>query len=172
MDNRFTFIIGGARSGKTAFALSCAEKLKGTKTYIATGGAFDAEMSERIKRHKLERGNEWATIEEPLDVVKALAGLNPSGAVLIDCITLWLNNFIWKGLSDEAILGEVKRLAEFCPSCGKNVFAVSNEVGGGIVPEHPVARRFRDLSGAANGRLAAFADEVYLMTAGIPLKIK
>lgn len=172
MDNQFTFILGGARSGKTAFALASAEKLAGVKTYVATGAAFDAEMTERIQRHKIERGSTWTTIEEPLDVVKAIAGINQSGVVLIDCVTLWLNNFIWKGLSDEAILEEVKRLAEFCPSCGKNVFAVSNEVGGGIVPEHPVARRFRDLSGAANSILAASADEVYLMTAGIPLKIK
>lgn len=172
MKNQFTFILGGARSGKTAFALAAAEKLAGQKTYVATGGAFDAEMAERIRRHKLERGGAWSTIEEPLDVVKAIAGLSPSGVVLIDCVTLWLNNFIWKGLSDEAILGEVQRLADFCPSCEKNVFAVSNEVGGGIVPEHPVARRFRDLSGAANSILAASASEVYLMTAGIPLKIK
>ncbi len=172
MDNRFTFILGGARSGKTAFALAAAGKLAGQKTYVATGGAFDAEMTERIKRHKSERGSTWTTIEEPLDVVKAIAGLDPGRAVLVDCVTLWLNNFIWKGISDEAILEEVKRLADFCPSCEKDVFMVSNEVGSGIVPEHQVARRFRDLAGEANKMLAASANEVYLMTAGIPLKIK
>ena len=170
MDSRFTFILGGARSGKTEFALLRGARLGEPKTYLATGAAFDAEMERRIKRHKLERGALWNTVEEPLEVVKALESNN--GVVLIDCITLWLNNFIWKGLSDEAILEEVQRLAGLCPKADKNVLAVSNEVGGGIVPEHPVARRFRDLSGEANKLLAASANEVYLMTAGIPLKIK
>lgn len=196
---KIVFIIGGARSGKSSFAMKEAEKTAGRKAYIATAQAFDNEMKERIKKHKMERGADWDTFEEPEKIVDAL--LNLAGRyqiILLDCLTLWLSNLLPgtqstehrtqtedkvknKEQRQELVEGSVQELvdslkhlqkvcapgSEFCV-----LFVVSNEVGMGIVPENELARRFRDLAGMLNQKVAEIADEVYLVTAGIPVKIK
>lgn len=179
------FVIGGARSGKSGFALSRASSLPGKRAYIATAQAFDCEMEDRIRKHRDERTAEWETIEEPL---RLAAVLGQAGAghdvLLVDCLTLWLSNLILAegeaGSGAGSIDGEIEtfittlgrfRAASGAPA-GCSLFLVSNEVGLGIVPDNPLSRRFRDLAGLLNQRVAAVADEVYLVTAGIPLRIK
>lgn len=189
--NRVIFITGGARSGKSSFALKMATELPGRKVYIATAEPLDDEMRERIKRHKEERGGEWLTIEEPLKISGLLRELKcnistPDFAIrqgrydviLLDCLTLWLSNLMLanKVLSEE-IDDFITSLKDFIdPSVlgaqSLVLFIVSNEVGMGIVPENEVARRFRDMAGLLNQKVAEIADEVYLVVSGIPLKIK
>lgn len=170
----FVFVLGGARSGKSSFALKLASSCgcEGTRAYIATAEALDSEMVERIEEHRKTRGKEWITIEEPLQVEKRITGGRGFSVILIDCLTLWLTNLVGGGRSDGEILKETEELASACKDCGAFVIAVSNEVGLGLVPENPMGRRFRDLAGRANQLFADKADEVYLVTSGIPLKIK
>jgi adenosylcobinamide kinase / adenosylcobinamide-phosphate guanylyltransferase len=169
---RLTFITGGARSGKSSFALREAEKHRGRKAYIATAEALDEEMSQRIERHKKERGREWETIEAPLLKPEAVRGLAANyRVILVDCLTLWLSNVISEGRDAEDDLGELMAILRQ-PGTPTHVYIISNEVGGGIVPENELARRFRDLAGAVNQKVAGVADEVYFIVAGIPLKIK
>lgn len=167
------FIVGGARSGKSAFALSLASSLPcSRKLFVATAEATDDEMAARVAAHRLERGEGWETVEEPVDVVKALEGPGPGAAVVVDCLTLWLSNLMHAGLSDEAIKGEIEALASFSAATPSTVITVSNEVGLGIVPENAVARRFRDLSGWMNQRMASVAAEAYFVASGIPMRLK
>ncbi len=174
MDKKFIFITGGAKSGKSSFALRLAGGFTGQKIYLATAEALDSEMEEKIIRHRQERGNGWTTIEEPRGVEERLRGLEKDGdgLVLIDCLTLWVTNLLAEGLSDGEILKRGATLASACFSSTLSIIAVSNEVGLGIVPAAPLARRFRDLSGAINQRMAASASEAYFVAAGIPLKLK
>ncbi|MFN3478822.1 MAG: bifunctional adenosylcobinamide kinase/adenosylcobinamide-phosphate guanylyltransferase [Thermodesulfovibrionales bacterium] len=189
--NRVIFITGGARSGKSSFALKMATELPGKKVYIATAEPLDEEMRERIKRHKEERGEEWLTIEEPLKIAGLLRELKGRyDVLLLDCLTLWLSNMMLakevqgsmfnvqdrKGISEE-IEEFITTLKDFIAPSVLNaqssaLVVVSNEVGMGIVPEKEVARRFRDLAGLLNQKVAEIADEVYLVISGIPLKIK
>lgn len=169
---KVTFVIGGARSGKSSFALKEASKCSGQKAYIATAQALDDEMKERIERHKRERGDEWNTFEEPLKI----AGLIPDLAgkykvVLLDCLTIWLSNSM---MTDADVKNEIEELINTLriTHYASRLFIVSNEVGMGIVPENKLARQFRDLAGMLNQKVAEIADEVYLVTAGIPIKIK
>lgn len=168
----FSFVIGGARSGKSAYALGLASSLPGGKVYIATAEALDREMEERIRRHREERGAEWETIEEKKRLGEKVIATGPGRVVVIDCLTLWITNLLSAGLSDREILDEAGALARACRESGSDVIAVSNEVGLGIVPENALARRFRDLSGAVNKEMASLADQVWLVAAGIPLKLK
>ncbi len=178
---KITFIIGGARSGKSLFALTRASEIEGQKAYIATAEALDDEMRERIGKHKAERSDEWDTLEEPLKLSPLINTLQGRyRVVLLDCLTIWLSNILLKfeaaGTDNElpedsiseftSFLGGLKHADDF------DLFMVSNEVGTGIVPENKLARTFRDLSGALNQKIAELSDEVYLVTAGIPLKIK
>ncbi|WKZ32430.1 MAG: bifunctional adenosylcobinamide kinase/adenosylcobinamide-phosphate guanylyltransferase [Thermodesulfobacteriota bacterium] len=172
MPGEFSFVIGGARSGKSAFALGLASNLPGRKVYIATAEALDPEMDERIRRHREERGAEWETIEEGKELGKRVSSLGPGCAVVIDCLTLWITNLISRGLSDRDILDEAGALAMACKESASSVVAVSNEVGLGIVPENALARRFRDLSGAVNKEMASSAKEVWFLAAGLPLRMK
>ncbi|MBI1912863.1 MAG: bifunctional adenosylcobinamide kinase/adenosylcobinamide-phosphate guanylyltransferase [Deltaproteobacteria bacterium] len=165
------FIIGGARSGKSAFALTLADGMEGTKTYIATAQAYDAEMEERIRNHKDERSEQWHTFEEPLEVAATIKKAG-SGVALVDCVTLWLTNLMGADLKDSEIISKAADLSSACRQSAANIVIVSNEVGQGIVPDNPLARRFRDLSGKVNQLLAESADEVYFVAAGIPLKMK
>lgn len=169
--NKITFVIGGARSGKSSFALNRASELPGEKVYIATAQAFDAEMSDRIARHKEERNSDWDTVEEPLGIAETIKGMSDNYKVIvIDCLTLWLSNLL---LADKEIEREIDAfISSLFTLHSSRVFIVSNEVGMGIVPENELARRFRDLSGQLNQKMAAAADEVYLVAAGIPVKIK
>jgi len=177
MEAKITFIIGGARSGKSSFALNEASKIKGQKAYIATAEAFDSEMKERIKRHKAERGEEWDTYEEPIRITSLIKEIHKRyDVLLVDCLTLWVSNLMQKYKQPE---DEIDRLINILagPSGsnnleGLNIFIVANEVGMGIVPDNEIARRFRDLVGLLNQRVAEIADEVYLVTAGIPIQIK
>ncbi len=170
--NSFVLVLGGARSGKSAFALNFAAGLGGAKTFVATAEASDVEMVERIAAHRAERGPEWAVVEEPTALAAVILKASPGGVLLIDCLTLWLSNLSGDGLDDKAVLAEAEELAGVVVAGSTSVVAVSNEVGSGIVPDNALGRRFRDLAGAVNRRLAEAADSVYLITAGLPLKLK
>ena len=178
---KITFITGGARSGKSSFALKEASKTKGQKAYIATAEALDGEMKDRIEKHKLVRGDEWATYEEQIKLSDLLIDIKSQyGAVLLDCLTLWLSNVLLHAemgaqehQSPEDSINEfVSCLNGLAGTEGCDLYVVSNEVGMGIVPENKLARKFRDLAGTLNRKVAEIAVEVYLVTAGIPLKIK
>ncbi len=172
---RIVFVLGGARSGKSGFALKLSAEFPGQKTYLATAEPFDTEMAGRIERHKSERPADWDTIEEPTDIAAAIKGVGSpegGGVILLDCLTLWLSNLVRAGQSDEEILLSVEGLKEACEETGSSVVAVSNEVGSGIVPDNAVARRFRDLAGIVNQRMAEFAGEVYFVAAGLPVRLK
>lgn len=185
---RVIFITGGARSGKSRFALKLADSLhpltsspiQPLKAYIATAAALDDEMKERIERHKRERGQDWDTVEEPLDIVRALNDFSEYSVILLDCLTLWISNLM---LNNREIEKDIERFLNclgqhFTPSplhpftSPSTIIIVSNEVGMGIVPEGELARRFRDVAGMVNQKVAEIADEVYLVVSGIPMKIK
>jgi adenosylcobinamide kinase/adenosylcobinamide-phosphate guanylyltransferase len=165
---RVTFVIGGARSGKSCYAESLAEGFRGRKTYIATAEAFDDEMRERIAKHRQQRGDGWETVEAPLELAAALTAC-VSGFVLIDCLTVWLGNLMHHGLDATA---EVTKLTDALKRTRARVVIVSNEVGLGIVPENALARAFRDAQGLANQRIAEVADSVIFMAAGLPMVLK
>jgi adenosylcobinamide kinase/adenosylcobinamide-phosphate guanylyltransferase len=171
---KIIFITGGARSGKSAFALLEASGRKGSKAYIATAEALDDEMKERIHRHKTERGNDWDTYEEPLNIADTLQDIKGIyNTILLDCLTLWLSNTLLRSQQpEESIDAFIDRLKSLHSVDGLHLYIVSNEVGMGIVPDNTLSRRFRDLAGTLNQRIAALADEVNLVIAGIPVKIK
>lgn len=163
-------VLGGARSGKSSYAEALASAAEGPRTYIATAEAGDSEMAERIAAHRKRRGRSWTTLEEPLDLPAALAKVaKPDGFVLVDCLTLWLSNLLLAGQDCETA---VDRLVDILGNCSGHVVIVSNEVGVGIVPDNALARRFRDVAGVANQRVAAACDEVVLVTAGLPQTLK
>ncbi len=164
-----TLLIGGARSGKSAHAERLVKAHAAPWAYIATAQAHDAEMAARIGHHRARRGEGWETIEAPLDLAGALAALPPVRPVLVDCLTLWLTNHMLAGHDLEAECG---RLADVLSRPRGPWFVVSNEVGQGIVPDNALARRFRDEAGRFNQQVAASADAVLLMVAGLPLKVK
>jgi adenosylcobinamide kinase / adenosylcobinamide-phosphate guanylyltransferase len=172
MPGGFTFVVGGARSGKSGFALKLAGELSGPCAYIATARALDPEMEERIERHKKDRGPGWETFEVPVDITERIIALKGYGVIILDCLTLWLMNLVEAGLDDDEIKRLADRLAFECNNTGSSVIAVSNELGLGIVPENHLARRFRDLSGSMNQIMANAATEVFFVAAGIPLKMK
>ena len=167
MQGHLTLITGGARSGKTRFALEAARDIEPC-TYVATAELLDDEMRERAARHQLERGSRWRTIEEPFEVAARVREL--TGLVLVDCLTLWLSNWM---LRDETQLEpQIDSLCSAFRNTTAQVRAITNEVGSSIVPENALARRFRDWSGLMNQRVAASADSVYLLVCGIPIKVK
>ena len=164
------FVLGGARSGKTALALERAEATGLSPVMVATAEGFDDEMRGRIAAHRAERGSRWSTIEEGRDLVGVLAWSAGEGRILVvDCLTLWLSNLMAEEVDVEA---EIERLAEALVRPGGPVILVSNEVGLGIVPENALARRFRDLQGRLNRRIAAVAGRVTFVTAGLSLVLK
>ena len=170
---RVIFITGGARSGKSRLAEELALGFGTPLAYVATGGAGDAEMAERIARHRARRGDHWTTVEEPRDLAGALAGVDGRfNATLVDCVTLWLSNLLFAGNDSPQILESVGKLTKLFPLLTTPLVIVSNEVGLGIVPDNRLARQFRDLAGEANERIAAAADEVYVTFSGLPLKLK
>jgi adenosyl cobinamide kinase/adenosyl cobinamide phosphate guanylyltransferase len=163
-----SFVLGGARSGKSRYAESVLAVLPPPWAYIATAEAGDEEMSVRIKAHRERRGAGWRTIEAPRDLSAALAACRQM-PVLVDCLTLWLSNLM---LADANIENEMHALETTLASRTAPTVLVANEVGSGIVPEYPLGRRFRDLQGILNQRIAARADCVVLMVAGLPLAVK
>jgi adenosylcobinamide kinase / adenosylcobinamide-phosphate guanylyltransferase len=168
------FITGGARSGKSRFALTIGESYDLKKVFLATAEPRDEEMTERIRRHREERGNGWYTIEEPVEVVSRLAEhAGPDIVIVLDCITLWISNLMMiSGENHGAAEAEIKRLAGYLATCSSPVIAVSNELGMGIVPADPISRLYRDLVGLANQEIARVAGTVTLMVSGIPLFLK
>ncbi|MCK9419225.1 MAG: bifunctional adenosylcobinamide kinase/adenosylcobinamide-phosphate guanylyltransferase [Nitrospirae bacterium] len=173
MSHKTYFITGGARSGKSAFAEKLASGLSGKRAYLATAQALDAEMAARIEKHRKDRGLAWDTYEEPLaaaELLKKLSGRYE--VVLIDCLTLWLSNVIAHTDGDDVVSLRSDELVAAINNFNGVCIVVSNEVGLGIVPDNPLARKFRDLAGILNQRVALTADEVYFTAAGIPLKIK
>ena len=166
-----TLVLGGARSGKSGFAQAEAEALgqAGRLVMIATGQAFDDEMRARIAQHRRERGTAWRTVEAPLDLPQALEVLSEDDLVVVDCLTLWLSNLM---LGERAIEPETAKLLATLRDMKNPIWLVSNEVGLGIVPENALARRFRDEAGRLHRLLAAQADRVVLMVAGLPVKVK
>ncbi|PLP60510.1 bifunctional adenosylcobinamide kinase/adenosylcobinamide-phosphate guanylyltransferase [Mesorhizobium loti] len=169
MPDRLTFIIGGARSGKSGHAEKLITALPAPWIYIATAQAYDDEMRERIAHHRARRGGGWETTDAPLDLVGVLEHLPAGRPVLVDCLTLWLTNHMLAGHDVE---GECARLAATLSKPRGPWFVVSNEVGFGIVPDNALARRFRDAAGRLNQQVAAVADDVVLTVAGLPLKVK
>lgn len=164
-----TLVIGGARSGKSAHAETLVTACPAPWTYIATAEAYDDEMRERIALHRSRRGEGWTTVDAPLDLAGALVALPDDRPVLIDCLTLWLTNHM---LAEHDFETECRRLADVLSRPRAPWFVVSNEVGQGIVPDNALARRFRDAAGRLNQQVAAVADTVLLMVAGLPLKVK
>jgi adenosylcobinamide kinase / adenosylcobinamide-phosphate guanylyltransferase len=165
-----TLVLGGARSGKSAFAekLICTSPL--ARVYLATATAEDAEMQERIQRHRARRGNGWRTVEEPLALHEALLRESKEPcAILVDCLTLWLSNLMHAGRDPDI---ETKRLAELLRELKSPVVLVSNELGLGLVPETPLGRRFRDAQGRLNQAVAAAVPQVVFVAAGLPLWLK
>lgn len=163
-------VLGGARSGKSAYAESLAGKWKGPRIFIATAQAHDEEMAARIKAHRKRRGQDWTTVGALLDLPGALRNADDKAAfVLIDCLTLWLTNVLLAELDCYSVVSE---LIEVLSNASGTIVLVSNEVGSGIVPGNALARRFRDVAGEANQRVAQAADEVVLVTAGLPMMLK
>jgi adenosylcobinamide kinase / adenosylcobinamide-phosphate guanylyltransferase len=166
------FALGGARSGKSRYAAAWILAQGGSPTYLATAAAADAEMEVRIARHRQDRASQgWTTVEEQHDVLGVLQAA--TGPVLVDCATLWLTNRAFVHAWSEAlVLSEVDALCEWLKKPAAPVAVVSNEVGQGVVPATELGRRFADLQGFANQRLAAACARVELLVAGIPVRIK
>jgi len=173
MENKITFITGGARSGKSAFAEKIAADITGRRAYLATAQALDEEMVARIEHHRQRRGSTWDTYEEPLAVAELMKKLSGRyEVVLLDCLTLWLSNIMARNRSHDEINAHLVELISVMKTYSGTCIIVSNEVGLGIVPDNPLARQFRDVAGFANQKVALVADEAYLLASGIPLKIK
>ncbi len=176
MDHKFrlALILGGAKSGKSAYAQALAESWPAPRLYVATAEAKDEEMAARIARHQKDRGPQWRTCEEPLELARALrAHASGHGVLLVDCLTLWLTNLLLREEAGEKpVAAAVEALLATLPAVPAPVILVANEVGWGIVPDNALARRFRDLAGGLNQRLAALADLVVLVAAGLPVILK
>ena len=172
-------ITGGCRSGKSAYARKLAEAMRPRRAYLATCPAIDQEMHRRIEEHRRRRAvAEWETIEEPLYLAGAIGSAGTFNVLLVDCLTLWVNNLMFEAERHGGAVTEqdvADRCGEVLASCATHpgtVFFVTNEVGAGIVPENAIARAYRDLAGRCNQVIAAGADEVILISCGIPLTLK
>jgi adenosylcobinamide kinase / adenosylcobinamide-phosphate guanylyltransferase len=177
---RIVLVTGGCRSGKSAYAQRMAESLPPARVYVATAPVTDDEMRDRIEQHRQARSQRgWAeTIEEQLDLVGVFARHGQSNVLLVDCVTLWINNLLYEAerrlreLSEADVAGHCGGMLDAARKCRGTVVFVTNEVGLGIVPENALARRYRDLVGRANQLIAAAADTVTLVCCGIPLHLK
>ena len=167
---RSVLVIGGARSGKSRYALALAEATAPERLYLAAAEAGDAEMAERIARHRRERGEGWRTREEPLEIAAALrTEARPGRVVLVDCLTLWLSNLMRAGRDVEA---QISELTEVLYGLGGPAALVANEVGAGVVPATPLGRAFRDWQGRLNQQAAVACDAVIVVVAGLPTQLK
>jgi adenosyl cobinamide kinase/adenosyl cobinamide phosphate guanylyltransferase len=160
-----TFVLGGARSGKSALAVRLASTFASPVVVVVTAEARDDEMTERIRRHQESRPSEWQTVEAPLELAGAIDSLGDV-AVLLDCLTLWVSNAIEARRDDTAIVAEAAEVAKTLAARSDRAVVVSNEVGLGIVPTNALARRYRDLLGEVNAAFARVAERSYLMVAG------
>jgi adenosylcobinamide kinase/adenosylcobinamide-phosphate guanylyltransferase len=170
--DRIVLITGGARSGKSRYAEERAQEAGARRLYLATAEAKDEEMARRIAEHRKRRGEEWITVEEPIELSRQL--LRYRGQVdcaLVDCLTLWLSNLLLRQ-DEEAAVKRIDELVDTLKLLDFHIFFVTNEVGSAVVPDNALARSFRDLVGLANQRIAEAADEVILMVAGLPMIVK
>ena len=170
-----TLITGGSRSGKSthAITLATADASSARRYFIATAEALDEEMRARIEHHQATRPREFVTVEVPLELERALSGIGSSADVaILDCLTLWVSTLLGQDLDDSEILARADTLAAALRRAPFHLVVVTDEVGWGIVPDNPVARRFRDLLGWTNQKVAHVADHVILMAAGYPLHLK
>lgn len=166
-------LLGGARSGKSRYAVEQARVIGGLAAVVATARAVDRDMAARIARHRAERPAQWVTLEEPLDVAAACRRAARShDLVIVDCVTVWVSNLMERGDDDTLVLAAVDDLAKLLRERLVSIILVSNEVGQGVHPPTELGRRFRDLLGVVNQRLAAAADRVTLMVAALPLTVK
>jgi adenosylcobinamide kinase/adenosylcobinamide-phosphate guanylyltransferase len=172
MKHRITLILGGARSGKSTQAQQLAEQNWHHPLYLATAEILDPEMAERVKLHRQQRGSKWSCVEEPLDLARVILDATPPrDVIMLDCATLWLTNVLLKE-GEPAVKKRTQELIDALTTSPTDVIIVSNEVGMGIVPESALGRTFRDLQGRLNQDLAAVADRVIFVIAGIPMNIK
>jgi adenosylcobinamide kinase/adenosylcobinamide-phosphate guanylyltransferase len=175
MAKELILVLGGARSGKSSFAQRMAKKIGTNVVFLATAQAGDDEMADRIARHKASRPAAWLTIEEPLDIASALQKQSAStDVVIIDCLTLWLNNLLLKedSASETEVLERVDKLLDIYQRSFATYIIVSGEVGLGLVPPYPLGRTYRDFLGWMNQKVASRADKVFFMVAGVPLEMK
>ena len=165
-----SLVLGGARSGKSSFAEDLVTQSNLSRIYLATAQAYDEEMTARITKHRSDRGGQWTTIEEPLNLLEALQqNSSVDSIILVDCLTLWVSNLMGAGHSVE---DAVDQLIEGLQNIRGSIVFVSNEVGQGIVPDNAMAREFRDHTGRLHQRLAEKANSVYFITAGLAQKLK
>jgi adenosylcobinamide kinase / adenosylcobinamide-phosphate guanylyltransferase len=177
-------VTGGARSGKSRFAEAYAMRLGDAGIYVATSQVLDEEMRERVERHRARRDGSgrstsarflWTTIEEPYELA-AVLHQSKASVIMVDCLTLWLTNWLlrneFESNCESLVMAKVDELAELLAGQDNRIILVTNEVGDGIVPEYKLGRQFRDLAGWMNQRIAAVCDEVFLVTAGIPVELK
>jgi adenosylcobinamide kinase / adenosylcobinamide-phosphate guanylyltransferase len=169
-NTQISLVLGGARSGKSQFAENLAITGNKNRIYLATSQAYDSEMQQRIDQHKTDRGAGWTTVEEQLDICKILVqSCAPDTVILVDCLTLWVTNLM---MAEADISKAFVALCTLIPSLNGDVIFVSNEVGQGIVPDNAMARQFRDHAGRLHQQLAACADDVYFITAGLSQRLK
>jgi adenosylcobinamide kinase/adenosylcobinamide-phosphate guanylyltransferase len=172
MEKKIVLITGGARSGKSRYAEELASAVGTRLLYVATAEAKDEEMTQRIVEHRGRRGSNWTTIEEPIEVTRELLGqLGTVDCAVVDCLTFWISNLLLQQ-GEEGVKEEVDGLVEQLPRLDFHIVLVTNEVGSAVVPDNPLARKFRDLVGWTNQRVAETADEVLLMVAGLPMIVK
>ena len=177
--NKLIYVSGGCRSGKSRYAQQRAETVPGRRAYLATCPQIDAEMEQRIVAHQQQRaGKGWETIEAPLDLAGAVEQARNFDILLIDCLTLWVNNLLYEAeqkgtiLTEEMISHRGIELVDACRQTHQTTIVVSNELGMGLVPDNPVSRHYRDCLGRCNQTLATRADEVVFMVSGLPLFLK
>jgi adenosyl cobinamide kinase/adenosyl cobinamide phosphate guanylyltransferase len=167
-----TFLVGGARSGKSSLAVRLATESGQPVVFVATSEARDDEMTARIESHRAERPREWSTVEAPLDLAAALAAAPQDACVVLDCLTLWTSNALEAGWSDEAVADAATAVAGVAAARGAQTVVVSNEVGLGVVPDTPLGRRYRDVHGRVNAIFAAAAERACLVVAGRALELR
>lgn len=175
---KLVLITGGGRSGKSDFGLKLAETLKGPRLFIATCPITDPEMADRIQKHRTARDDGlWSTIEEQTRLAEIISH-QTNGVVLVDCLTLWINNLLYAAteagriLTEKAIEDKSRELAHACKATNAVVFLITGEVGSGIVPADKETRLYRDLIGKCNQIMASFSDEVYMVSCGLPIQLK
>ncbi|HQP91366.1 MAG TPA: bifunctional adenosylcobinamide kinase/adenosylcobinamide-phosphate guanylyltransferase [Candidatus Omnitrophota bacterium] len=170
---RIIYIFGGAKSGKSTMALSLAKEIKGAVAFIATAEAKDREMKKRIMAHKASRPKNWLTLEEPIDIDRALSKIDPqTRTVIVDCITLWITNLMMRKKNQRYIEDKTRTVIDICKKIRARCIFISNEVGSGIVPSNKLSREFRDIAGRINQMIADASSEAYFMVSGLPMRIK
>jgi adenosylcobinamide kinase / adenosylcobinamide-phosphate guanylyltransferase len=168
----FTFLVGGARSGKSSLAVRLATESGRAVVFVATSEPRDDEMAARIESHRAERPAKWSTVEAPLDLAGALAAAPQEACVVLDCLTLWTSNALEAGWSDEAVAEAAEAVAGLAAARGAPTVVVSNEVGLGVVPDTPLGRRYRDVHGRVNAIFAGAAERACLVVAGRALEFR